>query len=164
MEESTKRLRSLDFFMGVGFLAVGLFVMYDGYVAWTAPALSVVAKPSNPGITTLFVGGSLAFLGLAIAIIGLAGSGNPLRIGKLAVSETLRSKSFGRGCIALACIAIYFFGFWGRIPYVISTFIFLAGVMFIFKAGAWWKIFIISGVTVAIVWYIFGELAMIPLP
>jgi len=47
---------------------------------------------------------------------------------------------------------------------VISTFIFLAGMMFIFKAGAWWKICIISGVTVAIVWYIFGELAMIPLP
>jgi len=164
MEESIKRLRSFDFFMGLGFLAVGLFVMYDGYVAWTAPALSVVPKPSNPGVTTLFVGGSLVFLGLVIAVIGLRGSGNPLRIGKQAVSETIHSKSFWRGCVVLAGIAIYFFGFWGRIPYVISTFIFLAGMMFIFKAGAWWKILIISGVTVAIVWYIFGELAMIPLP
>ena len=95
MEESIKRLRSFDFFMGLGFLAVGLFVMYDGYVAWTAPALSVVPKPSNPGVTTLFVGGCLVFLGLVIAVIGLRGSGNPLRIGKQAVSETIHSKLSG---------------------------------------------------------------------
>jgi hypothetical protein len=101
MEESIKRLRSFDFFMGLGFLAVGLFVMYDGYVAWTAPALSVVPKPSNPGITTLFVGGSLVFLGLVIAVIGLRGSGNPLRIGKQAVSETIRSKPFRRDDVHL---------------------------------------------------------------
>jgi hypothetical protein len=37
-------------------------------------------------------------------------------------------------------------------------------MMFIFKAGAWWKITLISGITVAIVWYVFGVLAMVPLP
>jgi hypothetical protein len=36
--------------------------------------------------------------------------------------------------------------------------------MLIFRAGAWWKVSIISGVTVAIVWYVFGVLAMVPLP
>ena len=37
-------------------------------------------------------------------------------------------------------------------------------MMAIFKAGAWWKIVLISGITVAVVWYVFGVLAMIPLP
>jgi hypothetical protein len=164
MDESKVRLRALDVFMGLGFLAVGAFVVYDGVVAYYAPQLVTVEKSSNPGVTTIFVGGVMGFLGLAIAVIGLLGSGRPVRIAGQAVTETLNSKAFYKGVIALVCIAVYFFLFWGRIPYAVSTFIFLAGMMAIFKAGAWWKIVLISGVTVAIVWYVFGVLAMIPLP
>jgi len=164
MEESTRRLRTLDFFMGIGFAVIGLYVAVDGFRAFISPDLSTVERPSNPGVTTMFIGGMLALLGLIIAIIGFRGSRTPFRKATEVIRETLRKRTFLKGLIALACIAVYFFVFWGRIPYVISTFIFLAGIMFIFKAGAWWKIFIISGVTVAIVWYVFGVLAMVPLP
>jgi hypothetical protein len=164
MDESKVRLRTLDVYMGLGFLAVGAFVVWDGFIAYYAPQMATVEKSSNPGVTTIFIGGLMGFLGLVISVIGLFGSGHPLRIARQAVSENLHSTAFYKGVIALACIAVYFFGFWDRIPYVISTFIFLAGTMFIFKAGAWWKIGLISGITVAIVWYVFGVLAMIPLP
>ena len=164
MEESTKRLRSLDFFMGIGFALIGLYVMFDGYIAYVSPALVTVEKSVNPGVTTLFVGGSLALLGLVLAVIGLRGSGNPFLKAAEVIPETLRKKSFLRGVLAMACIGVYFFIFWGRIPYVIATFIFLAGMMFLFKGGAWWKISLISGITVAVIWYLFGVLAMIPLP
>jgi|GEM_PF-1246303 len=164
MEESTKRLRSLDFFMGTGFALIGLYVMFDGYIAYVSPALVTVEKSVNPGVTTLFVGGSLALLGLVLAVIGLRGSGNPFLKAAEVIPETLRKKSFLRGVLAMACIGVYFFIFWGRIPYVIATFIFLAGMMFLFKGGAWWKISLISGITVAVIWYLFGVLAMIPLP
>jgi hypothetical protein len=164
MEESTRRLRTLDFFMGIGFAAIGLYVAIDGYKIFISPNLATVERPANPGVTTMFIGGMLALLGLIIAIIGFIGSKTPLRNAKQAIPETLRKPTFLKGIIAMACIAVYFFILWGRIPYVISTFIFLAGIMFIFKAGAWWKIFIISGITVAIVWYVFGVLAMVPLP
>jgi|PlaIllAssembly_1097288.scaffolds.fasta_scaffold90258_2 hypothetical protein len=164
MDESKIRLRSLDVFMGLGFLAVGAFVAYDGFIAFYAPQLVTVEKASNPGVSTIFIGALMGLLGLVIAAIGLLGSGHPLRIAQQAVSETLRSKAFYKGVIALACIAVYFFVFWDRIPYVVSTFLFLAGMMAVFKAGAWWKIALIAGTTVAIVWYVFGVLAMIPLP
>jgi hypothetical protein len=164
MDESIIRLRSLDVFMGLGFLAVGAFVAYDGFVAYYAPQLVTVEKASNPGVTTIFIGGLMGLLGLVITVIGMLGSHHPFRIAKQAVSETMRSKAFYKGVIALAGIAVYFFGFWDRIPYVVATFLFLAGMMAIFKAGPWWKILLISGVTVTIVWYVFGVLAMIPLP
>jgi hypothetical protein len=164
MEESTRRLRTLDFFMGIGFAAIGLYVAIDGYKIFISPNLAAVERPANPGVTTMFIGGMLALLGLIIAIIGFIGSRTPFRNAKQVIPETLRKPTFQKGIIAMACIAVYFFILWGRIPYVISTFIFLAGIMFIFKAGAWWKIFIISGITVAIVWYVFGVLAMVPLP
>ena len=164
MEESTKRLRSLDFFMGTGFGVIGLYVMVEGYMTFVSPALVTVEKSVNPGITTLFVGGMLALLGLILAIIGLRGSGNPFQKAAQVIPETLRKQSFLRGVLAMACIGIYFFVFWGRIPYVMATFIFLAGMMLLFKGGAWWKVCLISGITVAIIWYLFGVLAMIPLP
>jgi hypothetical protein len=164
MEESTKRLRSLDFFMGTGFAVIGLYVMFDGYKAFVSPALVTVEKSVNPGLTTLFVGGFLALLGLVLALIGLRGSGNPFLKAAQVIPETLRKQSFLRGVLAMACIGVYFFIFWGRIPYALATFIFLSGMMFLFKGGAWWKIFLISGITVAVIWYLFGVLAMIPLP
>jgi hypothetical protein len=164
MNESKVRLRTLDVFMGVGFLAVGAFVTYDGVVAYYAPQLVTVEKSANPGVTTIFIGSLMGLLGLVIAIIGVAASRHPLRIARQAISETLRSKVFYKGLVALAGIAVYFFIFWDRLPYVVSTFLFLVGMMAIFKAGAWWKIGLISGATVAIVWYVFGVLAMIPLP
>ena len=164
MDESTKRLRSLDFFMGTGFALIGIYVMVDGYTAFVSPALVTVEKSVNPGVTTLFVGGFLALLGVVLALIGMRGSGNPFLKAAEVIPETLRKKSFLKGVLAMACIGIYFFIFWGRIPYVLSTFIFLAGMMSLFKGGAWWKIFLISGVTVAVIWYLFGVLAMIPLP
>jgi len=164
MEESTRRLRSLDFFMGASFALIGLYVMVEGYMTFVSPALVTVEKSVNPGITTLFVGGMLALLGLILAIIGLRGSGNPFQKAAQVIPETLRKQSFLRGVLAMACIGIYFFVFWGRIPYVMATFIFLAGMMLLFKGGAWWKVCLISGITVAIIWYLFGVLAMIPLP
>jgi hypothetical protein len=164
MDESKIRLRSLDFFMGLGFLAVGAFVAYDGWVAYYAPQLATVEKSSNPGVTTMFIGGALGFLGLVVTIIGLLGSHHPLHIGKQVVSETLRAKEFWMGCVVLLCIAIYFFVLWDRIPYVVSTFIFLTAMMAIFRAGAWWKILLIAGIATAVVWYVFGVMAMVPLP
>jgi hypothetical protein len=164
MEESTKRLRTLDFYMGSGFALIGTYVLIDGYRIFISPALETVERPANPGVTSMFIGGTLALLGLIMAIIGFKGSGGPFRKAKQVIPETFRKRTFQKGCVVMACIAFYFFVLWGRIPYVAATFIFLAGMMFIFKAGAWWKISLISGVTVAIVWYVFGVLAMVPLP
>jgi len=164
MDESTKRLRSLDFFMGTSFALIGLYVVFEGYTTFVSPALVTVEKSVNPGVTMLFIGGFLALLGVVLALIGMRGSGNPFLKATEVIPETIRKKSFMRGLLAMACIGVYFFVFWDRIPYVLSTFVFLAGMMLLFKGGAWWKIFLVSGVTVAIIWYVFGVLAMIPLP
>jgi hypothetical protein len=40
MEESTRRLRTLDFFMGIGFAAIGLYVAIDGYKIFISPNLA----------------------------------------------------------------------------------------------------------------------------
>lgn len=165
MDESVKGRRSLDFFMGLGFMGIAAFMISEGVGMLNEPSLVETAQwYYNPGLTIVVVGGILGLLGLVVGIVGLAGSKNPFAGAAAGIKATLKSKAFSKGLLVLACIAVYFFVFWGRIPYVISTFVFLAGMMFLFKAGKWWKILIISAVTVGIIWFVFGFLAMIPLP
>lgn len=165
MDESVKGRRSLDFFMGLGFMGLAAYMVIEGLEMLNEPSLVSTAKwYYNPGLTVVAVGGILGLLGLVVGIVGLAGSRNPLAGAAAGIKAVLKSKVFIKGLLVLACIAVYFFVFWGRIPYIISTFAFLVGTMFLFKAGQWWKILIISAVTVGIVWFVFGYLAMIPLP
>jgi hypothetical protein len=164
MDEAKKRLRTLDFFMGTAFAFIGLFLSVDGYQTFVSPALATVERTANPGVSTMFVGGLLFMFGTIIAVIGVNGSANPFKVAKQVIPETIAKPAFLRGTIVLGCIAVYFFVLWERVPYVVSTFIFLVGMMVLFKAGAWWKILLIAGTSVAIIWYFFGVLALVPLP
>jgi hypothetical protein len=164
MDEAKKRLRSLDFFMGTAFAFIGLFLAIDGYQTYVSPALVTVERSANPGVSTIFVGVLLVLFGTIIAVIGVGGSGNPFKVARQVIPETIAKPTFLRGLIVLGCIAVYFFVLWERVPYVVSTFIFLAGMMFLFKAGTWWKILLIAGTSVAVIWYFFGVLALVPLP
>ena len=76
----------------------------------------------------------------------------------------LKSKETKRSFIMLGFIIAYTFILLGRMPYEVSTFIFLAVFMFYFKASDWKRILIISTLATGIIAYAFGTLAMIPLP
>lgn len=164
MSDETKRLRTLDFFMGLGFTAVGIFLAGNGIYCLKDPALSTVQVLSNPGMSSLFIGGLLILLGIILAMIGWSGAREPLKIAAQALSALVKRQTFWRGVIVMAVIAVYFFVLWGRVPYWLGTMAFMMALMFIFKAGAWWQIFLISGVSTALVVYFFGVMAQIPLP
>jgi len=165
MDEQTARRRSLDFFMGLGFAAVGVYVAAEGVVAFRAPLLATVPRATNPGSTTLVIGGILAVLGLAIALMGLSGTGGkPLAVAARAIPEALKGRAFFKGLVILAYIAIYFFVLWRALPFWLSTSIFLASAMATFKAGAWWKVLLITAVSTAVIYYLFAVLAFVPLP
>jgi hypothetical protein len=165
MDEKTTRRRSLDFFMGLGFAAVGVYVAAEGVAAFRAPILATVPRATNPGSTTLVIGGTLAILGLAIALMGLAGTGGkPLAVAARAIPEALKGRAFFKGLVILAYIAAYFFVLWRALPFWLSTPIFLAASMATFKAGAWWKVLLVAAVSTAAIYYIFAVLAFVPLP
>ena len=164
MSEDVKRLRSLDFLMGLAFVAIGLYVCLDGVRIVNDPSLGALEPVARPGMTMIAVGGLLALMGLILALIGFKGSGNPVRIGGAALREWVRRPAFLKGLIVITVIAAYYFVLWRLVPYWVSTSLFLLALMFVFKAGKWWKILIIAGVTVALVVYFFGVLAQVMLP
>lgn len=162
--EQLRRRRSLDFFMGFAFAALGVFVALEGVKALGDAYLKTVPAVTNPGITTLVIGSLLALCGLSIGVIGLAGAGNPFAVAAEALPATMRTRGFKKGLVVIAEIAVYFFVLWNNAPFVVSTPVFLVAMMRTFKAGAWWKILLIAAVTTALTYYIFARLAVVPLP
>ena len=165
MDEQTTRRRALDFFMGLAFAALGSFVAAEGFVAFGDPILATVPRATNPGSTTIVIGGLLALLGLAIAGLGLVGTdGRPFAVAARVLPMIAGSRSFYKGALVLSYVAVYFFVLWRAVPFWLSTGLFLTGTMATFKAGKWWKILIIAAIATALVYYIFAVLAFVPLP
>jgi len=165
MDDEVVRRRSLDFYMGIAFAAIGVVLIVNGIVAYSDPFLASVPVASNPGGTTIVIGGVLALLGAVIAIMGFAGSNKkPFSVAAAATRDALHSRSFWKGALALGLIAIYFFVLWRIMPFWLSTPIYLLANMFIFKGGKWWKLLIITAVTTGLVYFIFARLAYVPLP
>jgi len=161
-----KQLRSLDFFLGLFFAAVGVYMCIAAFSMFNDPMLRAIGTPktSNPGMTTVVIGGLLVLMGTIMALLGLAGSRKPFSVGGGALGEMFRSERFWKSLLVLGLIAVYFFVLWNNTPYWFSTMLFLCATMRIFKAGAWWKIILISALTTAFILYFFGKLALVPLP
>lgn len=165
-DKEQRELRSLDFFMGLLFSAVGIYVIFASFGMFRDPLLKGIGVPiaSNPGLSSLVIGGFLLILGATLLVIGLLGAGNPFQVGRQALAALFRRHSFWRSWLVLGLLALYFFVLWQNTPFWFSTMAFLCLSMRIFRAGAWWQILLIAGITTALIMYFFGHLALVPLP
>jgi len=119
---------------------------------------------TSPGLMPLFLTVMLIILGLVL-IIGAIKEVGGLNKEDLAVFKNwLKSMDTKRSFIMLSFIIIYVFVFLGRLPYIVSTFIFLTVFMLYVKASDWKRVLVISTLATVIIAYAFGTLAMIPLP
>lgn len=159
-----EQLRTLDFFMGLGFAGVGIFMIIESIEFFNAPMLQGYPKYANPGVFTGFVGILLAAMGLSLSAIGFRESGGVIKTARESLAGLVKSPGFYRGLLVIALLGIYYFGLIGHMRYVLATFIFLAVTMITFKATAWWKALIISAVASYLVAFFFGTVAHLPLP
>ena len=166
MEKQEKQyVRSIDFFMGLIFAAMGAYMVIDARKMFEARMLKgIYPSYSNPGVFITFIGGLLLVMGLILAFIGYKGSGNLKRTVTAGLKALVTSVLTWRAVIALALLAVYFLILLGRVEYHISTFAFLVVTMFVFKATKWWKILIIAAISTWAIGYFFGTLAGLPLP
>jgi len=119
---------------------------------------------TDPALLPTVVCGILIILGLLLILGALKEGARLNKVDFWAVVAWCRSEQTRRMWIIMGVFVIYIFVMLGRLPYVVSTFLFLAGFMFYFKAAKWWKILIISATTSAAIALGFGEFMLIPLP
>jgi len=166
LEKQEKQyVRSIDFFMGIIFAAMGSYMIIDARKMFEARMLKgIYPSYSNPGVFITFIGSLLLVMGLILAVIGFKGSGNLKKTVSTGLKALVTSVLTWRAVIALALLAVYFLILLGRVEYHIATFAFLVVTMFVFKATSWWKILIIAAISTWAIGYFFGTLAGLPLP
>ena len=119
---------------------------------------------TSPGLMPLFLTSMLIILGIVLIIGAIKEVGGLSKEDLSVFKGWLKSMETKRSFIMLALIIIYTFGFLGRMPYIVSTFIFLTAFMLYIKATDWKRVLVISTLATGIIAYAFGTLAMIPLP
>lgn len=124
-----------------------------------------------PGFATLLVGIILFVLSVPLlsAAVRQGGSLSWLVPGNLI--RLFLSRDFGKTALVFFLLFLYMWAFWEKIPFTrirvpfwLSTFLFLTAMMAAFKAARFRNILIISAVTTAVVQICFGYFAGIPLP
>jgi putative tricarboxylic transport membrane protein len=141
-----------------GILSVLIGVGYT-YLAWTLPR-ATVGNPMAPSVFPLILGGGMTLMGILLLIQENArGSNKEGR--RVSFTLTLYGKSIA--AVTLLCVLYAFF--FERIGYLLSTFLFLVAVLYLFNGKERWKS--ILGISLGFsvgVYILFGEVLSIQLP
>lgn len=169
MFEDKKILRKADIIFGVILILASSFFLYH---ALKMPRTSDVLRTTSareailtaPGLMPTVVCITLIALGLLL-IYGALKEGAMLTSEDFANFKGWFKKADSKNTfIMFAIFIVYTFVFLGRLPYAVSTFVYLAAFMFVFKATSLKMIILISAVTTVAIAISFGYFVMIPLP
>ncbi|NLK35267.1 MAG: tripartite tricarboxylate transporter TctB family protein [Gracilibacteraceae bacterium] len=144
------------------FLVESIKIINEGHKLRTTNARE--AFLTSPGLMPLFLTTMLIIMGVVLIIGSAKEVGGLNKEDFQTFKNWLKSIETKRSFIMFGFIIAYTFIFLGRMPYEVSTFIFLTVFMFYLKASDWKRILIISTLATGIIAYAFGTLAMIPLP
>lgn len=143
---------------------IGLFALISG-VIMTLEKTGADRWFYSPGFFPIFVGFVLFILG-SIMFINEYKNGARFNIQNTqSITKLTNNDEVKKSCIAIGTLAIYIFVLFGRIPFIISTFIYLFTTMTIFRTNkfALWKICLISLLFSIFLYVFFVMIAKVPL-
>jgi len=160
-----KKLRDADMAVGIILVLVCLYFIYDSLKMFGGEvAGESVIYYSSPGFPPLLVLGLILFSSVIIIIHGMKKGGDLKWISWKNVHSFFLDKATHRVLLVIGVISFYVLFLIGKMPYWLSTFIFLVLFMGLFKATKFYKIILISAVATAFVTLMFGKVVKIPLP
>lgn len=137
-----------DFMASVVLIALGVFVVVSGY-AITEDSGAVFYDA--PGFLPIILGFALSGCSAILLLSSLRDGGLGARLSELGTwsGKKLRSKDTATSSVGILLMFVYSFLLFKLIPFWISSFIFLVGVMAYLKATKLIKGILISACTVA---------------
>ena len=155
-------LRRQDFYAGLIFCVVSLGIVAE---CWRMPRdLQGWPAYAGPGVVTGLLGVGLFGMGLALTLRSVRRTGCALGITGADVRAYLADVGTRRLGLMLGCSVVYCLLLGRDLPYWLTTGGYLVAVMFVFQAGPWWQILLISAGSTAAVAYVFNRIFAIPLP
>ena len=167
MIQDKKTLRKCDIVFGV-FLVILSAAFF--LLAFYMPVLAIGRTSAGPELSTapglmpMVISAALFLMGIILVVSALReGSRLSREDFKKAVAK-IKAPESRRMVLMSLIIIVYAFGLLRRVHFLAATFIYLFVFMFLFKAAHPVKIVLISAVTAALIWFFFGQVALIPLP
>jgi len=160
-------LRSADLLTGIIFVVIGIYICYQSMGMFYVQRIkmqSMAAWYNSPGLSPLIIGAIFTFLGGMLIIIAIKDGGTFEILIWNRIKKILKMSQFKKGFLVVLLIGIYIFVLLDRLPFFLSSFIFLIATMGIFRADKWYKILLYSAILSWFVTFIFGTVARIPLP
>jgi hypothetical protein len=119
---------------------------------------------AGPGVVTGLLGLGLFGMGLALTLRSVRRTGAALGITGADIRTYLTDVGTRRLALMLGLSVVYCALLGRNLPYWLTTGGYLLAVMFVFRAGPWWQILLISAGSTAAVAYVFNRIFAIPLP
>jgi hypothetical protein len=154
--------RRQDFYTGLILSVVSLGILIQ---SWRMPRnLQDWPAYAGPGVVTGILGLGLLIMGLVLTVRSVRRPGGLLRITGDDIQGYLTDIGTRRLGLMFGLSVLYCLLLGRSIPYWLTTGGYLLAVMFVFQAGPWWQILLISAGTTAAVAYVFNRIFAIPLP
>ena len=165
-EQSEVSMDLKDMISSIVIALFGLFVLISGvHMSLTSQQMSDTAWYGTPGILPIVIGVVLTGLS-TIMFVSAYRKGE--RINKEVLGKAIvyiKSKKFLRLAFAIGALAIYIFVLFRWLPFLLATFVYLAGNMIFFRENNYpiWKLLLISAVFTVALYLFFGKVANVPL-
>jgi hypothetical protein len=158
-------LRKADFAAGIGFTVFGLLVLLATLnFQWDLPAIQQAGWHTAPGLIPASAAVLLMLQGIFLSVHALRHGGGWRREDWRRLKQSVSSPEARRAWLMALLLAVYVYGLVGRVHFILASFLFLAVFMFLFKAGRWWMILLISAGASSGIGLLFQYAARIPLP
>jgi hypothetical protein len=157
-----REFRRQDFYSGLILIALSCGLIAE---SWRMPrTLQGWPAYAGPGVVPGMLGLGLLIMALALALRSVKASGEPLQIGPRDVRAYLGDPGTRRFGLMLGLSALYCLLLGHGFPYWLTTAAYLTLTMFVFRAGAWWHILLVSATATAAITFVFGRIFAVPLP
>jgi hypothetical protein len=171
-EDARKPVRDRDLLFGI-LLVLGsaALVVYAVNLSQAAMRAREIGFYLTPGFSILLVAVALLVLGGALALTARRQGGDFRWLAPRAFFERWRAASSLRTAVLFGLLFLYMCVFWERVPgtrvpapFTVTTFLFLAAALGLFRAARPRTIFVISAATALLIDFVFRRLAQLPLP
>jgi hypothetical protein len=158
-----------DFVMGIFLFIFGLYVLLESTLNMPLPNISWDEWYTAPGVFPAFLGSMLMLTAVMLFVKAVKMLRRYQKFDFSVLVDVIKSKRTARCALAALFFIIYLYVFWGMVNYILGTFLFLVMNMLVFdtKKRTLKRVvlhLVIAASAAAIIAYVFGNFARIPLP
>jgi putative tricarboxylic transport membrane protein len=155
-------LRRQDIYAALILCALSVLVVVE---SWRMPRdLQNWPAYASPGVVTGALGAVLFAMAIGLFARALKRGGARVGMRGADVRRYLADPRTRRLVVMTGLCALYLLSLGRGLPYHVTTGVYLAVAMLLFRAAAWWVVVLVSGVTTAAVAFVFNRIFLIPLP